>query len=526
MSRTLVAALLLLVPLAQAAEPPDDEAVVGRTISLTLSRAIELALRNNLDLHVARTGPRVAREVLEQARGAFDPLAFGEYLRDHAETPVASGLQDPTGGLAVVDEDEWNYTAGFGGILPLGLSYSSTYNFGRLRTTSAINDLDPEYRAFIASEVTLPLLKDLIHNEANVNVKRSRIARQISEEDFRQFLIDLTAGVEAAYWELAASRARAGVADKSLKTAQDLLEQTRLQYEVGVVARVLVTQAEAGVAEREVNAILEHNFEELAQDNLLETIAAPDPEGYATTRLVPEDPTYIEYLVNEGVSISKAMRHRPELAAARRQVEDARIQLAFARNQRLPRLDLIASYATNGLSGEVEPTNLLGAPLTQGSVPKNGRDAHQDLFRGGGARSWAVGGRFEIPIGNRTARHLVTQREIELRRTRTQLRRVEQSVILDVRRAARNMRSATEALEAAERRRIAQEETLRAEEERLRLGDSTPFEVLEFEEDLAEAERQQILALQSYRNAIAGLERAQGTILETRSISLENELRR
>jgi outer membrane protein TolC len=99
-------------------------------------------------------------------------------------------------------------------------------------------------------------------------------------------------------------------------------------------------------------------------------------------------------------------------------------------------------------------------------------------------------------------------------------------VILDVRRAARNMRSATEALEAAERRRIAQEETLRAEEERLRLGDSTPFEVLEFEEDLAEAERQEIFALQTYRNAIADLERAQGTLLETRSISLETELTR
>jgi outer membrane protein TolC len=137
-----------------------------------------------------------------------------------------------------------------------------------------------------------------------------------------------------------------------------------------------------------------------------------------------------------------------------------------------------------------------------------------------------VGGRFEIPLGNRTARHLVTQREIELRRAATQFRNVEQEVILDVRTAARNMRSATQALEAAERRRIAQEETLRAEKERLRLGDSTPFEVLEFEEDLAEAETQEIRSFQAYLNAIAGIERAQGTLLETRGISLQTELRR
>ena len=527
MSRILVAALLLLVTPARGAEPPDDGPVVGREVSLSLSRAIELTLRNNLDLQVARTGPWVASEVLEQARGAFDPLAFGEYNFGHSETPIASIFQiQPT-----LDEDEWSYTAGLGGILPLGLSYSSTYQFTRLESNSTAVSLDPEHRAYIGSEIRLPLLKDLIHNEANVNIKRSRIAKQISEEEFRQFLIDLTAGVEARYWELAASRARSRVADKSLKTAQNLLEQTRLRYEVGVVARVLVTQAEAGVAEREVTAITSHNLSELAHDQLLDTIATPDPEGYATTRLIPEDPTYVEYAVEEEVSIARAMRHRPELAAARRNVEDAEIQLTFAQNQRLPRLDLIASYSTNALSGKQKlppgsENPFTGEPVPDLGIPTDSWNANRDLIHANGGNSWAVGGRFEIPIGNRVARHEVTKKEIELRRTRTRLKRVEQTVILDVRRATRNMRSATEALEAAERRRIAQEETLRAEEERLRLGDSTPFTVLEFEEDLAAAERQQIFALQLYRNTIAGLERAQGTLLETRGIVLDDELTR
>ena len=69
-------------------------------------------------------------------------------------------------------------------------------------------------------------------------------------------------------------------------------------------------------------------------------------------------------------------------------------------------------------------------------------------------------------------------------------------------------------------------ETLGAEQERLRLGDSTPFQVLEFEEDLAEAERQLILSLQSHRNAIAALERAQGTLLERFNISVADQLKR
>ena len=106
------------------------------------------------------------------------------------------------------------------------------------------------------------------------------------------------------------------------------------------------------------------------------------------------------------------------------------------------------------------------------------------------------------------------------------MRRVEQDIILDVRNAARVLRNSADSVAASERRRVASQETLRAEEERLRLGDSTPFLVLEFEEDLTESESQVIQSLQAYRNSITALERSQGTLLETRNISLVRELQR
>ena len=129
----------------------------------------------------------------------------------------------------------------------------------------------------------------------------------------------------------------------------------------------------------------------------------------------------------------------------------------------------------------------------------------------------------EIPFPNTTARATVRKRQIELRRARTELRRTEQQITLGVRRAVRLLLSAIDAVEAAERRRLAQEETLRAEQEKLRLGDSTPHDVLEFEEDLVDAEREKIVALQAYRVAITGVERRQGTLLETRGIEVANE---
>ncbi len=132
----------------------------------------------------------------------------------------------------------------------------------------------------------------------------------------------------------------------------------------------------------------------------------------------------------------------------------------------------------------------------------------------------------EFPFQNETAKARFAQRRIELRRSRTNLKRTEQSVILEVRDAVRALRNSIDAVNAAERNRAATEETLRAEQVRLRLGDATPFTVLEFEEDLVTAESQEIGALQTFRNAITALEASQATLLESRGISVRQEQHR
>ncbi|TDJ03068.1 MAG: TolC family protein [Deltaproteobacteria bacterium] len=246
---------------------------------------------------------------------------------------------------------------------------------------------------------------------------------------------------------------------------------------------------------------------------------APGAAGFASTKLIPNDPAYIEYNVELESAIEKALAQRAELAAAQNQVEDAEVQLSFGENQRLPSLDLLASYRFSGLSGDAKPNQTA-------TVESGFSSSNDSFFRNDGDRSWSLGGEVSIPLPNTSARALVAQRRIELRRARTNLRRVEQSVILEVRGAVRALRSAVDGVEAAERNRLAREEALRAEQEKLRLGDSTPHDVLQFEDDLVDSERQKIAALRTYQNAITGVERNQGTLLETRGISVEDELQR
>ncbi len=531
--------ILVIFPLAALAQDQPPPEILGRDALLSLREAENLALENNRGLVIARTVPEIAGSLEDQAEGVFDPLGFAEFGFAHEEDPVVSPVQNAFGAgsvdvisLRMIESDAWRGSTGLSGILPFGLQYSSTYTYTRFDTNSAFTGLERDYRPVWESIATLPLLRDFIYNEANVVLKQSRIQRELSEEEFRQSIIDLLVGVDAAYWNLAALRATEGVATQSLEVANDLVEQTRVQYEVGVVSRVNVSQAAAGQAEREFDFIVAQTAAANAQDSLIDLIEHPDLAALKSTKVVTEDPAFVEYSVDEEVAVDKAMRLRPELAQDRRRLEDAELQLAFARNQRLPRLDLLGGYTFTGLAGpgvRIDDPNS-STPLFPGGkvpgVPVHGRSANNNFFDASGARSWNIGGRVEIPLGNHTARARVTQRDIELRRARTQLRRQEQEIVLGVRRAARALRAGIGGLQAAERRRAAQAESLRAEQERLRLGDSTPREVLEQQRDLAEAERQVIFALQVYRDSITALEQSQGTLLETRGIRFEEELNR
>src|SRR4029453_2409478 len=143
------------------------------------------------------------------------------------------------------------------------------------------------------------------------------------------------------------------------------------------------------------------------------------------------------------------------------------------------------------------------------------------FFSSGGARSWTGGGVLSFPLGNVTARAEAQRAALELRKARTEVLRLEQSIVLEVRDAVRNMLSAQEGIEAAERRRLAAAEQFRAESIRLEHGESTPFDVLLRENDLVDAESQKIAALQIYRDSLAALDRAPGTILRDQNVLVE-----
>ena len=125
-------------------------------------------------------------------------------------------------------------------------------------------------------------------------------------------LMDIVQRTEDAYWDLIARQDERRVAEKSLETARALLDQTQAQFEVGVVSRVEVVQAEAGVADREFSLIRAQAQERNSQDALIDVVLGPylEPESDVVVEAVDRPDVVTVREVSTTAATERAMSSR------------------------------------------------------------------------------------------------------------------------------------------------------------------------------------------------------------------------
>lgn len=489
------------------------------SLELTLADAIAMGLENNLSVAIERHAPLIAYENARIAWGAYDPEWNTDFGFADDRTPTPSNLV----GVSEIQQVVLGGNGGIRALIPwLNTRLSTTLETSETLSNITFDSLSPAYETGLTFVARQPLLRGLIWNETWTQVKTTGVVYERTLEEFRTSVMDIVQSIEIAYWELIADEELVRVAEKSLETADALLDQVTTQYEVGVVSRVEVVEADAGVASRDFDLITAENRYQNTMDQLIDLVLGPSLTAETRVQLDPTDrpDEYVSYEIDVKQAAAIAIARRPELSIAEKEIERLELQLKFAKQERLPQFDIEGRWGHSGLSGRQNP-NL---------SPRFGRpnpdffgdwtDSFKPL-----TNSFGIRGILTVPLGNIRGRHSVSQAQLDLRRARVVLRRQEQDIILEVRRAARNLKSAQEGIAAAERRQMAAEEQLRAERIRLEYGESTPFDVLLREEDLVAAQQEYIGAFQVYRNSVTELDRAQGTILRNRNVRIEEVAR-
>jgi outer membrane protein len=241
----------------------------------------------------------------------------------------------------------------------------------------------------------------------------------------------------------------------------------------------------------------------------------------ANLRVVPTDPIVIpstDEVRSTDSLVSEALSSRPDLAQASLQVQSNEIALKGSTNAARPQVDLIGNFQTRG-STEV-PFTIVGTPGT-GLI-----NAPADLAASGFrlSRIYQAGIQLNLPLRNRVAEADTARDLVQLRQSQARTQLLANQVREQVENAAIALQTARSAFNAAVQSRIYQEQLVEAERDRLSVGASTNFLVIQQQSYLAQARSTEVTARSVWIKARVALDRAIGNLLEKNGITYEDSV--
>jgi outer membrane protein TolC len=479
---------------AQAVTPPES-------LPLSLRESIALALERNFDILIEGYTPKIrAADVLNE-QAEYDPTTFAGFRysggKEHLAGAPTRWPPDRTAKVRIATPFagiEQRLQTGTRVNLQLSQEHITSNETG---STSRFIEPSDELRTTLS--LTQPILRNFGFDVNRTRIRIAETDQEISEHSLKDRVIRVVSRVEELYWDLVFRIQELGVRRLSLKLAQDLLAQTRVQVAVGTQPQLSILEGEAGVAAREEAVIVAENNVHTVEDQLKELLSLFEDSQRRGLTIVPTDaPRFaIEEIALEK-ALEEAFEFRPDYRQAKLEIESRTLNERFTRNQLLPTLDLEGRVGLNGLDDN------LGDSFNH--------------FTSGNWVQYQVGFTLRYPLGNQASKSRFTRARLEVQQANAILERTEQRILVEVREAVRNVETNVKRVSVTRGARELAQKKLEAEEKKLAVGLSSVREVLRFQDDLSLEQSREIRALTDYNISLANLERAKGTTLDRMNI--------
>jgi outer membrane protein TolC len=444
----------------------------------------------------------------------FDPTLFGQNSFFSRSTATPTGT-DHLNFIAA----NYSLVRGFssGGQLEVAFNNAPQVLYG------AAGQLDPFSQPNTSITFTQPLLRG---GDREVNLRYIRIAainNKISRLVFFQQLISTVYGVARLYYDLVSLNESAAVQRESLAAAQKLLDDDKVQVEQGTLAPLELTRVQSLVTTSQLELIQADGLvrqQEVVLKTQLSKLGSGDPI-LAHLPIVPTDAIRVPDTDESGSVddlVKTALNERPDLAQAALQVASGELSVKADKNAARAQLDVIGNFQTRG-STESSFTTL-------GTAGTGALSAPADLTVAGlrTSRLYQAGIQFSVPLPNRVAQADAARDAIELKQAQARTDRLRNEVREQVENSYIALHTARTALEAAVQSRKYQEQLLDAERDKLTVGASTNFLVIQQEAFLAQARSTEVAARSVWIKAKVALDRSVGDLLEKHGVSLDQAI--
>jgi len=480
----------------------------GLRTELTLDAAVERALDRNLDLAVERLTPQTYDFSLAGLNATFHPNLISTFGSRSQTTFTRS----QTAGGDILSTDTLTANNGVQQNLKWGGgSYAVAFNNNRQEQSDLFATRNPVLNTNLLAVFSQPLLRSFRTDAVRTQLKITKINQEMSETQLRATVVRTVANVRNAYWDLVFAIQAEEVAQNSLQLAAKLVEDNRARVEVGTLAPLDVTQAEAEEATRRQTLALARATHGTAELALKRLIVNGTEDPFWTVNIEPVDrPTYSTESIDVAGAVRRALSSRTDLEQSKKQVQSNDVSIKSLTDAQLPALDLTASYGLAGIGGTQfvrPPGAALGAAPSQ-IIPSGFSDA-LGLLTDGRAPSWNFQLNFSYPLGTSPAEAATARARLQQRQTIAQSRQLELQIATEVTNAALLVDANRERLQAATSAKDLADLRLSAEQSRFEVGLSTNFFVVQAQRDLRDAQNTELRALLDYRRSQVEFERVQ-----------------
>lgn len=471
-------------------------------VPLQLSDLLHSAVGCSPHVQVAATEPHILQTQVFVEAAEFDWRTFIDTKYDDINDPVGNTLTTGNNDDRFT-QGEWYGQGGVRRRNRAGGEFEISQRLGYLNNNSIF--LVPPYQGSSRLQLSYrqPLMRGrgTTYNESLILL--AKIDYTTAADEFIETLQTHLLSVTDTYWDLVRARADYLQKQRLLNSAEQILEQLRARADVDASSRQIL-RAEAAVQTRRAEIARSLTSIRNAESQLRLLVNAPDLVSAAGAEFTPVDVPMTEFVpVELADALSTALTHRQDISKAIRELRSSNVKLGVAKNELLPRLDMVLGSYVAGLDGNSDVFNSWVNQF------RDGRPGFNIAFE------------FEMPSGNRAARAREMRRRWELNKSLHEFRSVVETAFTEVEVATREVETTHKELLGRYQAMIAakkETEYLRDRWETLPgLDDSVTLlleDLLDSQQRLAGEESAFAKAQSKYALSFVELQKAMGTLFQ------------
>ena len=463
-------------------------------IELSLDECITRALEENLQLKAKKQNLLRDDYAIIQEESKFDTKLSSEWLRKEEQ---ASTYFDYYGVSSIVSNST-EFNVSLNKMLPkgteLGIGFYNTFSESNI-------EAEKNYSSYYGINWKQPILNGFGDKINKTDIFLARIEREISGFDVESRAQELVYEIQKIYWRLVFYNNSLDILEVSLSQADSLHAYTQRGYKLGVFTEPDVLEAKSELLKRE-QEIIQRKNEITIYENLLLNLLNFHPDSATVPSIITTDSLRVVSIgIDPEADLMEALTLRPEYNIIIQEIDQEKQELALAKNDMLPELNILGRYRFYG-SGE--------------TFNKHVRDLHLNNED----RGWTVGLQFSYPLQNRFAKAEYQKKMVSLKKSQLILDSLKNQIKTEILNSVHNIRTTNKMIDVTRASVKVNELKLKRELELLYNQRTTSYYVLEFQRDLAEAKNSYNQALLDNLLATIEYQKARGSLLKDMNIAI------